>query len=110
MHQPERGGVEDEPHLIGGRAVTRHAIRRQLRLMQLDQVLKLPALAVDVLVKVPRRALERGDDVADVDLWHMPVSPATGCSEHSSRATTLRGRFQLPARYRKLAKLRSFVL
>src|SRR5205814_5264488 len=22
MHQPERGGVEDEPHLIGGRAVT----------------------------------------------------------------------------------------
>ena len=39
MHQPERGGVEDEPHLIGGRAVTRHAIRRQLRLVQLDQVL-----------------------------------------------------------------------
>src|SRR5438034_2535022 len=33
--------------------------------------------------------------------WHMPVSPATGCSEHSSRATTLRGRFQLPAWYRK---------
>jgi len=39
MHQPECGGVEDEPHLIGGRAVTRHAIRRQLRLVQLDQVL-----------------------------------------------------------------------
>ena len=37
MHQPERGGVENEPHLIGGRAVTRHAIRRQLRLVQLDQ-------------------------------------------------------------------------
>ena len=37
MHQPEGGGVEDEPHLIGGRAVTRHAIRRQLRLVQLDQ-------------------------------------------------------------------------
>ena len=68
MHQPERGGVEDEPHLIGGRAVTRHAIRRQLRLVQLDQVLHLPALAIDGLVKMPRRALERGDDVADVDL------------------------------------------
>jgi len=26
--------------------------------------------------------------------WRMSVSPATGCSEHSSRATTLRGRFQ----------------
>src|SRR5262245_44116162 len=36
--------------------------------------------------------------------WRMPVSPATGCSEQSSRATTLRGRFQLPAWYRKLAK------
>lgn len=31
MHQPERCGVEDKPRLIGGRAVTRHAIRRQLR-------------------------------------------------------------------------------
>jgi len=33
-------------------------------------------------------------------IYHMPVeviSPASGCSEHSSRATTLRGRFQLPA-------------
>ena len=36
--------------------------------MQLDEVLHLPALAVDVLVKVLRRALERGDDVTDVDL------------------------------------------
>ena len=25
MHQPERGGVEDEPHLIGGRADTTRA-------------------------------------------------------------------------------------
>ena len=68
MHQPERRGVEREPHLIGGRAVTRHAIRRQLRLVQLDQVFHLPALAVDVLVKMLRGALERSDDVADVDL------------------------------------------
>ena len=28
----------------------------------------LPALAIDGLVKMPRRALERGDDVADVNL------------------------------------------
>ena len=26
MHQPERGSVENEPHLIGGCAVTLHAI------------------------------------------------------------------------------------
>jgi hypothetical protein len=40
----------------------------------------------------------------------MSVDPATGCSEHSSRATTLRGRFQLPAWYMKLAKVRSYGL
>ena len=54
MHQPERGSMENEPHLIGGRVVTRHAIRRQVRFVQLDQVLHLPALAIDVLVKVLR--------------------------------------------------------
>jgi hypothetical protein len=68
VHQPERGGVENEPHLIGRRAVARHAVGGELRLVQLDQVLHLPALAIDVLVKVLRRAFERGDDVADVDL------------------------------------------
>src|SRR5277367_5609833 len=42
--------------------------------------------------------------------WHMPVSPATGCSEHSSRAITLRGRLQLLAWYVKLANVRSLAL
>src|SRR5436190_20615447 len=79
MHQPERGGVEDEPHLIGGRAVTRHAIRRQLRLVQLDQVLHLPALAIDVLVKVPRRVLERGNQ--EVDIRYL-VTSLQGSARH----------------------------
>ena len=26
MHKPERGGVQNKPHLIGRRAVARHAI------------------------------------------------------------------------------------
>ena len=64
MHLPKRGSMQHEPQLIGGRAVTRHAVGRQLRLVQLDQVLHLPALAIDVLVKMLRRALERGDDIA----------------------------------------------
>jgi hypothetical protein len=38
-----------------------NAIRHQLSFVQLDQVLHLPALTVDVLVKVLRRAFERGD-------------------------------------------------
>src|SRR5580693_7925686 len=63
-----RSSVENKPYLIGGRAVARHAVGGELRLVQLDQVFHLPALAVDVLVKVLRRAFERGDDVADVDL------------------------------------------
>ena len=40
----------------------------QLCLVQLDQVLHLPALAVDGLVEMPRIAVEIGDDVTDVDL------------------------------------------
>src|SRR5271163_5125160 len=67
MHQPERGGVEDEAYLIGGRAVARHAVRAELRLVQLDQVLHLPALAIDVLVKM-QGAFERGDDITNVNL------------------------------------------
>ena len=65
----------------------------QLRLVQLDQIVHLSALAIDVLVKVLRRALERGDDLADIDFLRMPGDPAIGCSEHLSRAPTLRGRF-----------------
>jgi hypothetical protein len=29
MHKPERRGVEDEPHLIGGRVMARHAGSRR---------------------------------------------------------------------------------
>jgi hypothetical protein len=60
---------------------------------QEGKVMRWEHVGIDVLVKL-RSAFERGDDVTDVDLL-MSVSPATGCSEHSSRATTLRGRFQL---------------
>src|SRR5271163_3057095 len=68
MHQPERSGIEDEAYLVGGRAVARHAVRAELRLVQLDQVLHLPTLAIDVLVKMLRGAFERGDDITNVDL------------------------------------------
>jgi hypothetical protein len=36
--QPVGGGVKREPHLIGRRAVTRHTVRRQLRLVQLSVI------------------------------------------------------------------------
>jgi hypothetical protein len=31
MHKPERRGVEDEPYLIGGRVMARHAVREGKR-------------------------------------------------------------------------------
>jgi hypothetical protein len=46
VHQPERGGVQHQPHLIGSPAVTRHAIQGELRLVQLDQILYLSALEI----------------------------------------------------------------
>jgi hypothetical protein len=49
---PDRGV---ERQLIGGGAVTSHAIPRQLRHVQLDQVFHLPALSVDVLGGAVRR-------------------------------------------------------
>ena len=55
----------------------------------------LPALAIDVRVKMPRRALERGDDVADVDLLAHAGRPC----DRLQRALEL----QLPAWYMKLA-------
>src|SRR3954454_4642971 len=106
MHQPERGGVEGEPHLIGGRALTRHAIRRQLRLVQLDQVLHLPALAMDVLIKLLRRALERGHDVMDVDLLaHRSLRAAASIPAEPRPCAAAS---KLPAWYTKLASMRSF--
>ena len=38
MHKPERRGVEDEPYLIGGRVMARHAVREELRLVQRKDV------------------------------------------------------------------------
>ena len=43
MHKPERGGVQNKPHLIGSRVMARHAVREELRLVQFDQVLHLVA-------------------------------------------------------------------
>ena len=56
MHQPERGGVEDEAYLIGGRAVARHAVRAELRLVQLDQVRRVGEEVTPLAPHSPGRA------------------------------------------------------
>jgi hypothetical protein len=52
----------DRGPLNARRTKSLQSIRRQLRFVQLDQVLHLAALAIDVLVEVLRRARERDDD------------------------------------------------
>ena len=45
-HQPIGRGVQDQPELVGERALTGGAVRGELALVQLDQVLGLAAGAV----------------------------------------------------------------
>ncbi len=52
MHQPECSGVQHKANLIGRCAVTGGAVRGELGLVQFDQILHQPALAIDALVKV----------------------------------------------------------
>jgi len=68
VHEPERGRGQHQADLVGDRGMARGAVGRELRLVQLDQVLRLAPLAVDALVKPFGIALERGYDVAHVDL------------------------------------------
>src|SRR5260221_2498482 len=62
-HQPISGGVENETDLIGECRTAAWAIRGELCLMQLDQVLGLAARAIQAVVDPLRRAdLEPRDD------------------------------------------------
>ena len=50
-HQPVGAGVQDQPELVGERALAGGSVRGELALVQLDQVLGLAAGAVDVFVE-----------------------------------------------------------
>ena len=67
QHQPIGGGVQNEPHLIGERRAAGGSIRRQLALVQLDQIFHLAARAIERVADMFGRAgCDVGDDVADV--------------------------------------------
>ena len=51
-HQPVGRGVQDEAELVGERALAGGAVRRELALVQLDEVLGLAAGAVDIFVEM----------------------------------------------------------
>jgi len=66
-HQPIGGGVQNKPHLIGERCTTGSAVRRQLALVQFDQIFHLSARAIERVVDMFWRAIgDVGDDVADI--------------------------------------------
>ena len=67
QHQPIGGGVQQEPNLIGDSGTAGRAIRRELRLVQLDQVLRLSACAIQALVKPLGRAVFEIGDEADIE-------------------------------------------
>ena len=66
-HQPVGRGVQDEAELVGERALAGGAVRRELALVQLDEVLGLAAGAVDIFVEMAGVSAERGDDVAGIE-------------------------------------------
>src|SRR6202163_4783348 len=67
-HQPVGGGVQDEPHLIGERAAAAGAVGGELGLVQLDEILRLAAGAVERLVDIlGRPGLDVSDNEADVE-------------------------------------------
>ena len=51
-HEPVGGGVEDEPELVGERALAGGAVGGELDLVQLDEVFRLAAGAVDPFVEM----------------------------------------------------------
>ena len=50
--------MEDQPELVGARALAGGSVRGELALVHLDQVLGLASGAVDVFVEMARLALE----------------------------------------------------
>src|SRR4030081_2535983 len=80
-HQPVRGGVQDEPHLVGERAAAAGAIGGKLRLVQFDEVLGLASGAVERFVDMlGRPGLDAGDDEADVEALCGGLDPGAGAA------------------------------
>ena len=60
--------MQDQSHLVGQRRSATSAVRRQLCLVLLDEVLGLPTGAVDRFINMLGITVrQRGDDVAEID-------------------------------------------
>ena len=74
-HQPVGCGVQDQPELVGERALAGGSVRGELALVHLDQVLGLTSGAVDIFVEMAGLASERGDDVAGIEAAGARLQP-----------------------------------
>src|SRR4029077_11259948 len=95
------GRMQDQPELIGLWIPTRGPVRGELSLVPLDEVLGLAAATVDALVEMLCRALERGDDVADIETLlrgfdargdaALPIPALGAVTQHGKGAQLCRG-------------------
>jgi hypothetical protein len=76
QHEPVSRGMQHEAHLIGECGAATGAIGSKLALVQLDQVLGLPACTVERVVEpLGASALQVGDHVADVQPLRAGLDP-----------------------------------
>ena len=75
-HQPVGAGVQDQPELIGERALAGGSVRGELTLVHLDQVLGLATGAVEDFIEMAGLAAERGDDIAGVEAARTRLQPS----------------------------------
>ena len=74
-HEPVGCGMKDQPELVGERALAGGAVRGELALVHLDQVLGPASGAVDVFVEAAGLACERGDDIAGIEAARTRLEP-----------------------------------
>jgi hypothetical protein len=84
VQEPVGGGVDQQPELVGGGPGAGGAVGGEVQLVRLDQVLRLPALAVDRLVKPARRAGDIGDDEAGIGALGGGLDPGDDLARLSS--------------------------
>src|SRR5512134_2443764 len=77
--QPVGSGMQEQAHLVCQRRAAAGAVRGELALVQLDQILRLAAGAVETFVDVFGRAgFAAGDDVTDVETLRGGFDAGTG--------------------------------
>src|SRR6185437_13330631 len=80
-HEPIGNGVQNEADLVGERRVAGRAIGGKLSLVQLDEIFRLPARAIESFIEpFGRAAVEVSDDEADIEAEPRGLDAGVGAS------------------------------